>query len=218
MSVSRRGLLRVVSAATVAGIAAGTTSSALWPEYAEAQSDETPNDADLGFCTDMAVHHTQALAMCQRVLGRDTGDAVQAAAAEVLQTQAIEIGMMRAWLTDWGASTVDPELVMGWMGAGGGDGIAIDSMPGSASRADLFELSTLDGRARGRRWLELMRSHHVGGVTMATMAQQLASSTKVLRLARTQVLTQSFEIEQYDVLLAGSYADAVARFGATSGP
>lgn len=58
--------------------------------------------ADIGFCTDMSTHHVQVLAMCQRVQGRDTGDPVQAAASEVLQTQSIEIGTMRVWLADWG--------------------------------------------------------------------------------------------------------------------
>ena len=36
----------------------------------------------------MTTHRVQALVMCQRVLGRDNHDAVQAAAAEVLQNYA----------------------------------------------------------------------------------------------------------------------------------
>ena len=31
----------------------------------------TPTEADIGFCADMTLHHVQALAMCQRVLGRE---------------------------------------------------------------------------------------------------------------------------------------------------
>lgn len=188
-------------------IAAGAmvTASLTISSVATAQS-EGPTTADIGFCQDMTVHHLQALAMCQRVLGRDTGDSVQAAAAEILQNQAMEVGQMRAWLTDWGASTVPPAVVMGWMGANQGAGMPIGMMPGYASDEQMLELSQLNGRERGRRWLELMRAHHVGGVMMASEAENLASLSKVKRLANFQVKAQTFEISQYDVLLAGPYA------------
>lgn len=169
---------------------------------------EEPTEADIGFCQDMTVHHLQALMMCQRVLGRDTGGSVQAAAAEVLQNQAMEVGQMRAWLTDWGASTVPPSIVMSWMGANRGAGMPIAMMPGYASDEQLTELSLLEGRGRGRRWLELMRAHHVGGVMMAGEATSLASSSKVVRLAGFQVRSQTYEISVYDVLLAGAYASS----------
>ncbi len=154
----------------------------------------------------MTLHHVQALAMCQRVLGRDTGDPVQAAAAEVLQTQAIEVGMMRAWLADWGQSTTAPATTMAWMGMNDGAGVPAEMMPGLATAEDLRSLSTTTGRERGRRWIELMRAHHVGGVTMAEAALGVVSLAKVRRLAQTQVTVQTFEISQYDVLLATGYA------------
>ena len=154
----------------------------------------------------MTTHHLQALAMCQRVLGRDTGDPVQAAATEVLQTQAIEVGMMRAWLTDWGASTTTPTMAMGWMGMNDGAGMPTAMMPGLASDEEMRELSLAEGIGQGRRWIELMRAHHVGGVDMASAAIELVATEKVKRLARTQVDVQSYEIEQYDLLLATEYA------------
>ena len=166
-----------------------------------------PTEADIGYCRDMSAHHAQALAMCQRVLGRDTGGSVQAAAAEVLQNQAMEIGLMRAWLADWGASTVPPILVMGWMGANDGAGMPLANMPGYATPAELLELSRLGGVARGRRWLQLMRAHHVGGVMMAGRATELASASKVTGLAARQAQVQTYEISQYDLLLATQYAE-----------
>ena len=144
--------------------------------------------------------------MCQRVLGRDTGDAVQAAAVEVLQTQAIEVGTMRAWLTDWGESTVAPDIVMAWMGMNFGDGIPASAMPGLATDAQMTELSQTSGIECGRLWIELMRRHHVGGVHMATAAIDLVRMEKVRRLARIQVAVQTYEIELYDLLLATDYA------------
>ncbi len=188
--MKRRGFLTLGALAPVLLLA---------PKLASAQT--SPTEADVGFCKDMGVHHMQALVMCQRVLGRDTGGAVQAAAAEVLQNQAIEIGMMQAWLADWGESTVPPTIVMGWMGANDGAGMPVAMMPGYASNDELLELSQLEGSDRGKRWLELMRAHHVGGVTMATRAMELASSEKVIRLATGQVKVQSYEIYQYDLML-----------------
>ncbi len=171
-----------------------------------ATCDDAPTEVDIGYLRDMSAHHSQAVAMCQRVLGRNTGDSVQAAAVEVLRNQAIEIGQMWAWLKDWGASTVPPALVMGWMGANDGDGMPLANMPGYATPDELLDLSLLEGRDRGRRWLELMRAHHVGGVTMANHGAAMASSPKVIHLAAAQAQVQTYEIWQYDVLLAGEYA------------
>ncbi len=165
------------------------------------------SEVDIGFCTDMSTHHIQAMAMCQRVLGRDTGESVQAAAVEVLQTQAVEVGMMRAWLTDWGASTATPETVMAWMDHDGtGGGIPLEEMPGLATDEQMMELSLAEGLEQGQMWLELMRTHHLGGIDMAAAAIEMAGEEKVRRLADVQVKVQSFEVYQYDELLAGEYA------------
>ena len=196
-SMNRRHLL--VAGGALLPATLYTTSSAI-------ANTSSPTAADIGFCQDMSIHHLQALAMCQRVIGRDTGDSVQAAAGEVLQNQSMEVGQMRAWLADWGESTVPPTTVMAWMGANQGRGMPLENMPGYASKEQLLELSTMTGMARGRKWLELMRSHHVGGVSMASQAAVLCSSDKVIRLANVQVRTQNYEIEIYDQLLAGTYA------------
>lgn len=197
MRPSRRTFL-VGALAGGAGLAVGTVA----PVGAALGLADEPSDVDVGFCTDMAAHHVQALALCQRVLGRDTGDAVQAAAAEVLQNQSIEVGMMWAWLADWGQATTPPETTMAWMH---GTGVPLADMPGYASDEQLTELSTATGQEQGRLWLELMRAHHVGGVHMAEHAAGHARTPKVVTLAETQAATQTFEIAQYDVLLAGTY-------------
>lgn len=199
--ISRRSLLLAVGAGA-AGVAGGTALVSGGPAADE------PNAADIGFCVDMSTHHVQAMAMCHRVLGRDTGDAVQAAAVEVLQTQGIEVGMMRAWLTDWGESTTAPDTVMAWMGMNGGAGIPVEAMTGLASDDEMRELSLAEGTERGRLWLQLMRAHHVGGVHMATAAIDLVDTEKVRRLARTQIDVQTYEIEQYDLLLAADLVTA----------
>lgn len=201
-ATSRRGFLAAAGAGTAAlagGLVLGSTAAD------SGQQGSSGSDADVGFCTDMSTHHVQALAMCQRVLGRDTGDAVQAAASEVLQTQAIEVGMMRAWLADWGQSTSPPDTVMAWMGMNDGAGIPTAMMPGLASDDEMQSLSQAEGSAQGKLWIELMRAHHIGGVAMAEAAIELVSADKVRRLARTQVDVQTFEIAQYDELLETVY-------------
>ncbi|PFG21073.1 DUF305 domain-containing protein [Serinibacter salmoneus] len=200
VDTGRRRLLGL-SLGAIGMAVTGATLSACAPD--EGSSDE-PTEVDVGFLTDMSAHHSQALVLCQRVLGGDVGTPVTAAAAEVLQNQAIELGTMRAWLADWGQSTAPPETVMAWMHGGGGMPLA--EMHGLASDAELAELSRLDGLEQGRYWLELMSAHHEGGVTMAEAAVDLASSEKVIRLAETQAAVQSFEIEQYRQLLDTTYA------------
>lgn len=202
---TRREFFRFAGGGTAVGIGVGLAGTAAVHSAGHAVLDDKPTAVDIGFCTDMTVHHVQALAMCQRVLGRDTGDPVQAAATEVLQTQAIEIGMMRAWLTDWGQSTAQPETAMGWMGMNGGEGMPTAMMPGLASDEQMRELASVDGREQGRLWLELMRTHHLGGVDMANAAVGMAHSEKVRRIAQVQVDVQTYEIWQYDLLLASEY-------------
>lgn len=199
--MERRRLLQL-GGAVAGGAAVGV---AIPTGDAGANTTESPGEADIGFCTDMTAHHVQALAMCQRVLGRATGDSVQAAATEVLTNQAMEVGQMRAWLTDWGESTASPELVMGWMGMNDGAGMPLEMMPGLASAGELRELSLANGIEQGRRWLVLMRAHHVGGVAMAEAATDLADLEKVRRLARAQADVQTYEISQYDHLLSTTY-------------
>ncbi len=219
-AVNRRRFLRdglLGATGVVGGFVAGRSTNSTPAGAAATVEPDNPTEVDIGFCTDMSAHHVQALAICQRVLGRDTGDEVQAAASEVLQNQAIELGQMRAWLVDWGESTAEPATVMGWM-LGYEDevgdelsqpvicNVAFSEMIGVASDEDLRALSEARGREQGRRWLTLMRAHHEGGVAMATAAARLASADKVVRLASWQAQVQAFEISQYDQLLATTYA------------
>ncbi|MBX3100327.1 MAG: DUF305 domain-containing protein [Salinibacterium sp.] len=168
---------------------------------APTQTAVAPNEVDIGFCQDMAFHHEQALAMCQRVLGRATGSSVQTAAADILQNQSYERGMMHTWLQSWGESTAPPTTVMGWMGMG----MPAADMPGLATVEQMRELATAEGLAQGRLFLTLMRSHHVGGVHMADAATG-AATAPVRHIAKQASATQAFEIAMFDELLLTTYA------------
>lgn len=205
----RRGLLRGLAvAAGGAGLAAcsrsgDTDTGAAASESSEgsAASDDTPDEVDIGFCTDMSAHHTQALAMCQRVLGTDAGGPVEAAAAEMLQNQAYEVGLMHALLQNWGRSTAPPTEVMAWMGMA----MPYESMVGLASDEEMRGLAEATGLAKGRMFLELMKAHHAGGVHMAE-AVGPEQTQRVRRLAEQMIATQRYEIDVFDQLLATTYA------------
>ena len=201
---TRRGVLRgVVAALGGAGLVACSDSggaAGTIPKAAVAV-DQTPDEVYIGFCTDMSAHHAQALALCQRVLGADAGGPVEAAAAEMLQNQAYEVGLMHALLQNWGRSTAPPTEVMAWMGMA----MPLDQMVGLASVEEMRELAERTGLAKGRMFLELMKTHHAGGVHMAE-AVGPEQTKRVQRLATQMVATQSYEIGVFYHLLATTYS------------
>ena len=162
---------------------------------------ETPTETDIGFFRDMAMHHEQALALCQRVIGRDNGDSVQSLAADILQNQSFERGVMITWLTVWGESTAPPETVMAWMGME----MPPAEMTGLATDAQMSSLATATGIAQGRLFLNLMRAHHVGGVHMAANASENAAVATVRATAERMSAFQTYEIGIIDQLLATTY-------------
>ncbi|WP_307783883.1 MULTISPECIES: DUF305 domain-containing protein [unclassified Salinibacterium] len=186
-------------ALTGTALAACTTAAADDDDTSAAE--ETPNDTDIGFFTDMALHHEQALAMCQRVLGRDNGDSVQSLAADILQNQSFERGVMHTWLTVWGESTAPPETVMAWMGM---EMPAVE-MTGLATDEQMSSLSTTTGMDQGRLFLNLMRAHHVGGVHMAAYANEHAAVSTVRATAERMDVIQTYEIGIIDQLLSTTY-------------
>ena len=185
-------------ALALAGTALAACTSAVEPD---AETVETPNETDIGFFRDMALHHEQALAMCQRVLGRDNGDSVQALAADILQNQSFERGVMHTWLTVWGESTAPPETVMAWMGME----MPAADMTGLATDEQMLSLATTSGLSQGRLFLQLMRAHHVGGVHMAAMAAETAAISTVRATAERMSAFQNYEIGIIDQLLATTY-------------
>ena len=185
------------------GLLVTPTSVSSTTEGAAAAVDaEVPNEVDIGFATDMSFHHQQALAMSQRVLGTDTSGAVQAAAAEILQTQAYEMGLLQGWLREWGESTAPPDMTTGEVMAWMGHARPADEMPGYATDEQMRELAALTGSAKGRMFLELMRAHHVGGLHMAEHAAEHAATEKIRTAAATMVEVQTYDIAVFDDLLA----------------
>lgn len=168
---------------------------------------------EIGFAQAMSLHHHQAIAMAEWMLdGRPTP--LAGLARRIATTQLIELGEMRGWLRLWGASLRPPARRMDWMLLGStapGPELLrylLDcerspaGMVGMATEAELDALRRLEGRARDRRFLELMLAHHEGGLPMARFAAVEARLPVVRELAERVVLEQSLEIQRMRQTLA----------------
>lgn len=168
-------------------------------------ADVRPTAADIGFAQDMAVHHEQAVQMSRIV--QDAGGQVAVVAAQVMETQTREAGMMRGWLDLWGAPQLPRGAPMTWMdhhATGSG------AMPGMASTAELDRLARAEGAEQQRLFLELMVRHHEGGIEMAGAAADLVSLPAVRSAARLMAAEQAKEIAAMGPILAHLDADRSA--------
>ncbi|TDD69046.1 DUF305 domain-containing protein [Actinomadura rubrisoli] len=168
---------------------------------------------EAGFARDMSAHHAQAVRMSFVVRDRTKDPAVRLLAYDIINTQSAQIGMMTAWLDEWGLPKTDPRGPMRWMsghghGGGeapapapssGGDGAA--RMPGMATREQLAGLDRAGGRAAEVLFLRLMIAHHRGGVAMAEAVLARTGHDRVRRLARTMVDGQNAEIRLMNGML-----------------
>jgi uncharacterized protein (DUF305 family) len=182
-------LVVVVVAAGGFGVGAFTGRAAVPTTAATAAS--PAGHVDIGFCQDMAVHHSQAVLMAEDALSHSTTPSVLLMAREILTTQAQERGTMAGWLTLWNSPQLPSGPPMTWMSASAMVSVpTMTSMPGMATQADIDRL----GRATGKRFdilfLQLMIRHHDGGIIMAADARDHASLPAVRALAGAMVLDQ----------------------------
>ncbi|MFG2090756.1 MULTISPECIES: DUF305 domain-containing protein [unclassified Spirillospora] len=156
---------------------------------------------EAGFARDMSTHHAQAVRMSFIVRDR-TGDRdVRLLAYDIINTQSAQIGMMTAWLDEWGLPKADPGGPMRWMSGHADHGGAASTMRGMATREQLADLEDASGRAAEVLYLRLMIAHHRGGVDMAEAVLTLTGHDRVRRLARTMVDGQRAEVAQMTSML-----------------
>ncbi|MGP4029026.1 DUF305 domain-containing protein [Actinomadura sp. 3N407] len=156
---------------------------------------------EAGFARDMSTHHAQAVRMSFIVRDRTDDRDVRLLAYDIINTQSAQIGMMTAWLDEWGLPKADPAGPMRWMSGHAGHGGGAAAMPGMATREQLAGLEKASGRAAEALFLRLMIAHHRGGVDMAEAVLTLTGHDRVRRLARTMVEGQRAEITQMNAML-----------------
>ncbi|NDU72653.1 DUF305 domain-containing protein [Actinomadura sp. DSM 109109] len=164
---------------------------------------------EAGFARDMSEHHAQAVRMSFIVRDRTDDPRTRLLAYDIISTQSAQIGMMTAWLDEWGLPKADPAGRMRWMSGHGGHRAAGAAMPGMATRDQLADLERASGRAAEVRFLNLMIAHHRGGVGMALAVLERTGHDRVRRLARTMVEGQQSEIDQMNAMLRQRGAPAV---------
>lgn len=160
------------------------------------------NRVDVGFLQDMRVHHEQAVQMSLIFLNDPGTDAdLQTIAREILVGQNMEIGRMIQLLRDDGKPEVnDSDLAMAWMD----EPVAVDHMPGLATKDNLASLSAAEGADANRIFVQLMTAHHQGGIHMAKYAAEHAGTSEVRLMAQQMAASQSEEIVELGNLLTAS--------------
>lgn len=208
-------------AVLVAGILLGWFLRPL-TDSAETLTIPAADSVDVGFAQDMTVHHNQATEMAAVELANGTDAGVRGVAYDILTSQQNQIGQMQGWLALWGRAPVPVDGYMRWMDHSEMDhsdmdqsGAAMDGMdhssghsdttssdasgasvmPGMATPEQLAELRTATGVDVDRIFLDLMMTHHRGGVEMMEQAQERAQTAAVKRLAESMLQTQTSEME-----------------------
>jgi uncharacterized protein (DUF305 family) len=163
----------------------------------------TPGDdsVEAGFTRDMIFHHAQAVEMAFIAFQRASDPDVRQLAVDIAATQQGEIGMMHAWLAEWGLDPTGSDPAMAWMPPGmrdlGDDGL----MPGMASAEEMTRLRGATGNALDVLFLQLMIRHHLGGVHMIDAVLTASDESEVVRAVRTMKDVQQTEIANLNQLL-----------------
>jgi uncharacterized protein (DUF305 family) len=153
----------------------------------------TPSAVDIGFLRDMMLHHEQAIELSLLELNRGDAPDVRQEAVDILLAQRGEYVQMGDQLDKWGVDPVNPDgTVMGWMGMS----MPAASMPGLATPAQIATFKAATGTAADAQFVQLMITHHVGGVQMADVAKRQGQSQLVVEMASRMSALQTTEIAE----------------------
>ncbi|HRE01023.1 MAG TPA: DUF305 domain-containing protein [Ilumatobacteraceae bacterium] len=179
----------------------------------ERNATERANDVDRGFLQDMRAHHEQAVEMSMIVLLKNgIGDdgvfdpdlavtgGVKTVAQSIIVGQMLEIGRMVQMLRYVGADEANTTgTAMAWMN----QAVPLERMPGMASEADLDTLFAAQGADAATQFIDLMITHHEGGIAMAIYARDHAATDEVRTFAQGVIDGQQGEIHELEGLRGG---------------
>ena len=147
--------------------------------------------AEVVFARDMIAHHEQAVEMALILRDRTTDSTLRDYALDIILTQQGQVGQMQGWLSSYGVPLVGANVPMRGQG----------EMMGMAKRADVNALRTVSVPQLEVRFLQLMITHHEGGVMMARDVLERTGRPEVRRLAQSVVDGQTGEIRFMEGLL-----------------
>lgn len=159
------------------------------PSAMTADNGDRINSADVGFVSDMVVHHAQALQLVNLLRDRSSSEELRALGDRLLTEQAAQNEVMVNWLTEWGEKV--PETPLDHVnGAHEGDdeaGMRLrgDEMPGLLSSDQVEDLEVLRGDAFDEAWVDLMTEQQQGAIKMAEIIRRDGVFAPVRKLART---------------------------------
>jgi uncharacterized protein (DUF305 family) len=167
---------------------------------ADASSEPSGGDVDVGFLQDMRSHHDQAVQMAFMYLAMpDTDPGLRVVARNIVLSQGIDIGRMIQLLRDMDEPEAAPETdeAMAWMGMP----TPRDRMPGMATEEQLDEFGASRGAAADQTFVDLMTAHHQGGIHMAEFAATEADNEEVRAMAESLATSQAEEIAELQGLV-----------------
>ena len=170
------------------------------------QPGRTPNAIDIGFLQSMHLHHAQAVQMAMLVRHSAQQLEIRGLADAIFVGQTHEMGLMKGWLTAWGAPVLSTSEAMVWVEyaekLNSADDVLYVSrcrsqggqMEGLASPEDIKRLGALRGSAQEKLFLNLMVKHHQAALDMANFARRHGRSELVKGFAHTLAKEQLNEI------------------------
>ncbi len=164
----------------------------------DANDGQQGSEVDVGFLQDMRIHHEQAVEMAFTYLELpDTDPALQTVARTILFGQSFDIGRMVQLLRAMEApEAAETDEAMAWMGMP----TTHETMPGMATEEQLDELAAASGAAADQLFVDLMVSHHLGGLHMSEFAAAEADNSQVRGLAQGFVDGQRGDIAELQAL------------------
>ncbi|WP_369070103.1 DUF305 domain-containing protein [Kineococcus terrestris] len=163
---------------------------------------------DVGFAHDMSTHHQQAVGMALDAVQRAPSAEVRQLAVDIASTQTNQVGRMQQLLLVWDQPLTSGAPVMAWMAGTDTHARHLEqleegrTMPGMATAAELAQLGELEGAEYEVRFLQLVLRHHRGGLEMAQVGAERATTEQVRRLAGAIATSQAGESQLLERYLA----------------
>ncbi|WP_208971626.1 DUF305 domain-containing protein [Kineococcus rubinsiae] len=165
---------------------------------------------DVGFARDMSTHHAQAVSMAFEAIETAPTPEVRQLAVDIVGTQQNQVGRLQELLVVWGRPLATSTPAMTWMSGTDAHSRHLatqaatgsDLMPGMATAAELARLQSETGATFEVDFLQLMLRHHQGGIEMAQVGADRATTPEVRDLATAVVASQEGEVTVLTDLLS----------------
>ena len=185
-SLKSRLRATLIAAALVSGCTAARPAPVVQAAPATARTPAT--EADVHFMSGMIQHHEQAVIMGRWATTHGAGESVRRLSERIVVAQQDEIALMRTWLAERGAESMDHTMMM----------------PGMLTADQLAQLDRAHGKEFDKLFLTFMIQHHYGAVAMVEKlfgSYGAAQDETVFRFASDVFADQTTEIDRMQSML-----------------